>query len=62
MSKAIVTIEDQEDGTVAVAIEFGEEGGNPQSGAHNMAVTMVNITASAMGQMVNEQGEMNNGK
>ena len=28
MSKAIVTLEDQEDGTVSVAIEFGEEGGN----------------------------------
>ena len=55
-------LEDQEDGTVKIEIEFGEEGGNPLSGAHNMAVTMVNMTASAMGQMVNEQGEMNNGK
>ena len=62
MSKATVILEDQEDGTVKIEIEFGEEGGNPLSGAHNMAVTMVNMTASAMGQMVNEQGEMNNGK
>jgi len=61
MSKAIVKLEDQDDGTVKIEIEFGEEGGNPTSGAHNMAVTMVNMTASMMGQMVNEKGEMNNG-
>jgi len=62
MSKAIVTLEDQDDGTVTIDINFGEEGGSPISGAHNMAVTMVNMTASMMGQMVNEQGEMNNGQ
>ena len=62
MSKAIVILEDQEDGTVAVSIEFGEEGGNPLSGAHNMAVTMVNMTASIMGKFTNTEGEMNNGK
>ena len=62
MSKAIVTLEDQDDGTVAVGIEFGEEGGNPLSGAHNMAVTMVNMTASMMGQLTNPEGEMSNGK
>ena len=55
-------LEDQEDGTVKIEIEFGEEGGNPLSGAHNMAVTMVNMTASMMGQLTNPEGEMNNGK
>jgi hypothetical protein len=62
MSKAIVTLEDQDDGTVKIDINFGEEGGSPISGAHNMAVTMVNMTAQMMGQMVNEQGEISNGK
>jgi hypothetical protein len=59
MSKAIVILEDQEDGTVKIEIEFGEEGGNPLSGAHNMAVTMVNMTASMMGQLTNPEGETN---
>ena len=62
MSKAIVTLEDQDDGTVKIDISFGEEGGSPISGAHNMAVTMVNMTAQMMGQMVNEQGEISNGQ
>lgn len=62
MSTAIVTLEDQEDGTVKIDINFGAEGGNELSGAHNMAVTMVNMTASMMGQLTNPEGEMNNGK
>jgi len=59
MSKATVILEDQEDGTVGISIEFGEEGGNPLSGAHNMAVTMVNTTATMIGQMINPEGDSN---
>jgi hypothetical protein len=58
MSKAIVTLEDQDDGTVKIDINFGEEGGNALSGAHNMAVTMVNMTAQMMGQLTNPEGEI----
>lgn len=62
MSKAIVTLEDQDDGTVKIDINFGEEGGSLISGAHNMAVTMVNMAAQIIGQMVNEKGEIGNGQ
>jgi len=48
MSKAIVTFEDEGD-EVSVRIEFGEEGGQETSGAHQMAVMAVQLVTQRMG-------------
>lgn len=48
MSKAIVTFEDDGD-EVKVSIDFGEEGGQETSGAHQMAVMAVHAVTRQMG-------------
>lgn len=48
MSKAIVTFEDDGD-EVKVDINFGEEGGQETSGAHQMAVMAVHLVTQRMG-------------
>lgn len=55
MSKAIVTFEDDGD-EVKVNIDFGDEGGQETSGAHQMAVMAVHAVTQQMG------GDMSQGK
>lgn len=55
MSKAIVTFEDDGD-QVKVDINFGEEGGNELSPAHQMAFMAVQLVTRRMG------GDMSQGE
>lgn len=58
MSKAIVTFEDDGD-QVKVDINFGEEGGNELSPAHQMAAMAVHMATQVAGQPgAAEQGEV----
>jgi|GEM_PF-4892651 len=54
MSKATVIFEDEGDG-VNIRIEFGDEGGQETSGAHQMAALAVRLVSERVGSM--EQGE-----
>ncbi len=56
MSKATVTFEDAGD-EVKVHIDFGPEGGQETSGAHQMAVMAVHLVTKEMGGNAN-QGEV----
>lgn len=56
MSKAIVTFEDNGD-EVSVRIDFGDEGGQETSGAHQMAVMAVQLVTQRMGSDMS-QGEV----
>lgn len=38
MAKAIITLEDTEDGEVNVKLEFGDGGAKDDSGAHHLAL------------------------
>lgn len=49
MSKAIVTFEDEGD-QVKVSIDFGAEGGQELSPAHQMAAMAVHLASQAAGQ------------
>jgi len=55
MSKATVIFEDSGD-EVSVRIDFGEEGGQETSGAHQMAVMAVQLVTQRMG------GDMSQGE
>lgn len=55
MSKAIVIFEDNGD-EVSVRIDFGDEGGQETSGAHQMAVMAVQLVTQRMG------GDMSQGE
>jgi len=55
MSKATVTFEDNGD-EVSVRIDFGDEGGQETSGAHQMAVMAVQLVTQRMG------GDMSQGE
>lgn len=58
MSKAIVTFEDEGD-QVKVGIDFGQEGGQELSPAHNMAVLAVQLATQVAGQPgAAEQGQI----
>lgn len=53
MSKATVTFEDEGD-EVKVHIDFGPEGGQETSGAHQMAVMAVQLVTKQMGGNMDE--------
>ena len=55
MSKATVIFEDSGD-EVSVRIDFGDEGGQETSGAHQMAVMAVQLVTQRMG------GDMSQGE
>lgn len=51
MAKAIITLEDTADGQVAVTLDFGDNGMQDNSNAHDMAVDLLSSTNTQHAQI-----------